>query len=247
MSSDWSAPTCKHLLFGMVLSLSLMAMFFVSCSKKDTCPSDEILGRLSLDLPSKAFLPYHNIRFVEFIDSSGRDTAILYGPNSLVVDSSSTIVENICLEDEERADRLYRSEHFTVNYFDLDTSRKFRIIGNLSIVEDALAPGSTPQDPVLYDELKLTVHRANPSISGGVATVEFVASNRGNAARFSDSLTLLQNRYALVPQVKINDSVYTNVYEYRNGDSLYFYFKPLVGVVAFRSLDNRWWNLNRVF
>ncbi len=237
----------RHSMCGLFLIIAWAAFFLSSCSKKDECPADEILGRLSLNDQSKVFLPYHTIRFIEFIDSTGKDTATLYGPNGLVVDSSNTIVENICLVDEDRADRYYRSEHFTINYFDLDTSRKFRIIGNLSVVEDVLSPASTPLDPVLYDELKLTVHRANPSVSGGVATLEFVASDRGNSSRFSDSLKLLQNRYALVPQVKINDSTYTNVFEYRNGDSLYFYFKPLVGIVAFRSLDNRWWNLSRVF
>lgn len=216
-----------------------------SCAKKVDCPQDEILGNLSLNLNSPAFLPYNNIRFLEFVDAGAQDTAILYDPQSLIRDTSRTIVENICIEEEMRADRYYLAEHLTINYYDLDTSRKLRIIGNIGIVEDGLAKTSTPLDPVLYDELKLTVHRTNPSVSGAVASISFVASNRGNSARFSDSLISKQNKYPLIPSVQINDSVYSDVYEYRNRDSIYFYFKPSVGIVAFRTIDNKWWNLHK--
>ncbi|MBK8956438.1 MAG: hypothetical protein IPM34_12920 [Saprospiraceae bacterium] len=200
-----------------------------------------------MEAQSHTFLPYNNIRFLEFINSGANDTAVLYDPLSLIRDSSHTIVENICLEDEMRADKYYLSEHLTINYYDLDTARKFRLIGNIGIVEDGLARTSTPEDPVLYDELKLTIHRTNPSVSGAVATISFVASDRGHSSRFSDSLIAKQNRYVLKPLIQINDSVYTDVYEYANRDSIFFYFKPNIGVVAFRSIDNQWWNLHRKY
>jgi hypothetical protein len=120
-----------------------------------------------------------------------------------------------------------------------------RVVGNLGINEDYLSKLSTVVDPVLYDELKLTVHRSNPSISGGVATIEFVANDRGNKDRMSDSLKSRINKFVIQPQININGYQYTDVYEYRNGDSLYYYFKPLMGVVAFRDLNNKWWNLIR--
>ena len=147
------------------------------------------------------------------------------------------------MENDERSDTFYVSEHKTINFFDTDTSRKFRVIGNLSINEDFLSKSSTVANPILYDELKLTVHRSNPSISGAVASIEFVANDRGNKDRMSDSLKLRINRYVLKSQIKIDTFIYDNVYEYRNNDSLYYYFKPLIGVVAFRDLNNNWWNL----
>ncbi|MBK9108797.1 MAG: hypothetical protein IPM92_10640 [Saprospiraceae bacterium] len=226
---------------------AMLAFALISCSKKDECPPDEILGNLSLDVNSVAYLPYNNIRFLEFVDAGAQNTATLYDPQSLIRDTSRTIVENICIEEEMRADRYYLAEHLTINYYDLDTSRKLRIIGNIGIVEDGLAKTSEPLDPVLYDELKLTVHRTNPSVSGAVASISFVASNRGNTARFSDTLLSKQNRYLLIPSVQINDSVYSDVYEYRNRDSIYFYFKPSVGIVAFRTIDNKWWNLHKKY
>lgn len=236
---------CRDLAFCLIYTALLISL--ISCSKKENCPPDEILGNLSLSVNSPSFLPYNNVRFLEFVDQGAQDTAILYDPQSLIRDTSRTIVENICIEEEMRSDRYYLSEHLTINYYDLDTSRKLRIIGNIGIVEDGLAKSSLPSDPVLYDELKLTVHRTNPSVSGAVATISFVASDRGNASRFSDTLISKQNKYVLIPSVQINDSVYSDVYEYRNRDSIYFYFKPSVGVVAFRTIDNKWWNLHRKY
>lgn len=230
----------KSLFYGLAALLVLL-----SCTKTEKCPPDEILGSLSLIGESRNFLPYANIRYLEFIDSAALDTAVLYSLNSLILDSSRTVIENICLEDEERADRFYQSEHRTVDFFDLDTSRKFRIFGNLGVNEDFLSDSSTLENPVLYDELKLTVHRSNPSLSGAVATLEFVANDRGNAGRFSDSLISRLQRFPLMPSVRINDSVFQDVYEFRNGDSLSFYFKPYRGVVAFRDFQNKWWTLNK--
>jgi hypothetical protein len=219
----------------------------VACSKKETCPPDVILGTLSLNANSREFLPYTFINYLEFIDSASLDTAILVNPLGLINDSSKTIIENICLMDVERADKYYVSEHKTINFFDLDTSRKFRVIGNLTIFEDYLSKSSSLADPVVYDELKLTVHRSNPSLSGGVATLEFVTNDRGNKSRMSDSLLSKINRYKLIDSVTINEITHHDVYEYRTNDSAYFYFKPLKGVVAFRDLNNRWWNLLRAY
>jgi hypothetical protein len=244
----------------------LFLFLFISCTKKDPCPPDEILGSLSLIPDSKSFLPYEAIQYLEYIappdtiitDTLVNDTiyydtmivknyALLRSLQSLIHDQSRTVIENICFEGIERADKYYISEHETVDFFDLDTSRKFRIFGNLSINEDENARTSTLTDPVLYDELKLTVHRSNPSITGAVATIEFIANDRENRSRFSDTILAKINKIPLIANVVINDSVYTDVYEYRNRDSLYFYFKPFRGVVAFRDLSNRWWNLTRAF
>lgn len=233
--------------FSLPLLVCCFLLGFTSCDKSDGCPPNEILGRLSLDAQSGSFLPYNNIRFLEFVDSLALDTAVLYDPQSLVRDSSWTVVENICEEDELRSDKYFLSEHLTINYYDLDTARKLRLIGNLGVVEDALSKVSTVADPVLYDELKLTVHRSNPSVSGSVASISFVASARGNDARLSDSIKVKLSRYPLIPSVRINDSIYTNVYEFKFRDSAVFYFKPLEGLVAFRSLDNKWWNLHRKY
>ncbi len=217
-------------------------IFGLSCSSKNDCPSDQILGRLSLETISKQYLPYQNIHYLIYTDSASLDTAFLIGPKALIIDSSKTVVENICEEDESRADKYYLSEHWTVDYLDADTARKFRIIGNLNINEDFLSKDSKPESPVLYDELKLTVHRTNPSVSGGVATLEFVASDRGNSSLMSDSLKSRLQKFVLVPQVTILDSVYTDVYEFRYRDTAVYYFKPGRGVLAFRDINSKWWN-----
>ncbi len=242
-----------------IIYLILLFLVLNSCSKKDLCPPDVILGSLFLVESSKDYLPYNGIDTLEFMkidtfrpdttrpDSLVRVTAYLYNQIGLIHDSSRTVVANICVEPEndERSDSFYISEHKTANYFDTDTSRKLRVVGNLGINEDFLSKQSTGTDPVLYDELKLTVHRSNPSISGAVATIEFVANDRGNKDRMSDSLKSRLNKFVILPQINVNGFQYTNVYEYRNGDSLYYYFKPLEGVVAFRDLNNKWWNLIR--
>ncbi|HRG67688.1 MAG: hypothetical protein JNL65_00385 [Saprospiraceae bacterium] len=232
------------------ISLGFSCLVFIlltSCNSKEDCPPNQLLGRLSLSQESKPFLPFENIHYLVYIDSAAIDTAFLINPKALVFDSSWTVVENICVEDEVRADRYYLSEHRTADYLDSDTARKFRIIGNLNINEDFLSKNSTPANPVLYDELKLTVHRTNPSISSGVATTEFVASDRGNAANFSDSLKARVQRFALLPQVKIQDSVYQDVYEFKYRDTAVFYFKSGKGVVAFRDINSKWWNLHKAF
>lgn len=231
----------------IMLILMSLVLTVGACKNDDECPPNQLLGRLSLDAKSAEFLPFNNFRFMEFVDSLATDTAVFYDPVTLIRDSSWTIVENICEKDESRADQYYLSEHLTINYYDLDTARKFRIIGNISIQEDVAAKTSTATDPVLFDELKLTVHRSNPSISGAVASLSFMASSRNNDARLSTALKLKQDSFALVPMVIINDSVYTDVYEYKNRDSAIFYFKPSVGVVAFRALDNKWWNFHRKY
>jgi hypothetical protein len=232
----------KSILYSVFVLLVLNA-----CTKKETCPPDVVLGNVSLESNSKDFLPYNHITYLEFVDSAAIDTAILFNPAGLVSDLSKAIVGNICLLDAERSDSFYYAEHKTINFFDIDTSRKFRVIGNLTILEDYLSKSSTPDNPVLFDELKLTVHRSNPSLSGGVATLEFVTNDRGNKSRMSDSLISKISRFSLIPQVSVNGSVYNDVYEYRTNDSAYFYFKPLKGVVAFRDLSNRWWNLSRAY
>lgn len=229
--------------FGLLVAT--MLLMALSCTKKEDCPEDVFLGKLSLSPQSAEFLPYGGIRFLEFIDSSGQEIAILYDPNGLVRDTARTLIENICLEDEQRADKYYTSEHLTVNYFDLDTSRKFRVLGNLGIREDVLSKLSTPSDPVLYDELKLTVHLTNPSISGAVATLAYAVDDRGNVDRYSDSLKIQTARFIPENTVQVNDSIYTDVYSFRKNDSAVFYFKPNVGVVAFRTLNYKWWNLHR--
>lgn len=220
----------------------------LSCSKKEDCPEDIYLGHLNLGVQSSQFLPYAGIRFLEFIDSTGQEIAVLYDPNGMLSDTARTLIENICLEDEQRADKYYTSEHLTVNYFDLDTSRKFRILGNLGIREDVLSRLSTSEDPVLYDELKLTVHRTNPSISGAVATLVYAVDDRGNESRYSDSLRLQTARFKPEAMVRVNDSIYTDVYSFgKNDTTIYFYFKPQIGVVAFQSLDSTWWNFHRKY
>lgn len=225
----------------------LLIIAFLSCSKKELCPPDQILGSLSLSDNSRDFLPYNGIHFLEFVDSAALDTAILFSQYSLIHDSSRTVIENICMEDIERTDKYYNAEHKTIDFYDIDTSRKFRIIGNLSVNEDHLSKFSTLENPVLYDELKLTVHRSNPSQSGAVATIEFVTNDRGNKDRMSDSLLSKIKRYPFKSLVLINDITYNDVYEYYHNDSLYFYFKPLKGVVAFRDLNNKWWHLRRAY
>lgn len=222
--------------------------FSLSCTKKEDCPEDIYLGHLHLSTTSSQFLPYAGIRFLEFIDSTGQEIAILYDPNGLVSDTARTLIENICLEDEQRADKYYTSEHLTVNYFDLDTSRKFRVLGNLGIREDVLSRLSTPDNPVLYDELKLTVHRSNPSISGAVATLSYAVDDRGNESRYSDSLRLQTARFKPEALVRVNDSIYRDVYSFgKNDTTIYFYFKPQIGVVAFQASDSTWWNFHRKY
>ncbi|MBK6543902.1 MAG: hypothetical protein IPO78_12300 [Saprospiraceae bacterium] len=230
-----------------IIYAALFIAILSNCSKKESCPPDVILGSLALNSASKEFLPYGNIRFVEFVDSAALDTAVLYSFNGLIHDTSRTVIENICLIDEERADRYFNSEHLTVDYFDLDTSRKFRIIGNVSINEDFRSKSSTLQNPVLYDELKLTVHRTNPSISSGVATLEFVAHDRGNLNILSDTLRSRIQRYSLVPEVTIHDSVYKDVFVFKYRDTAVFYFKPNQGLVAFRDINSKWWNLHKKY
>lgn len=231
--------------------LVIYSLLIVGCSKKEECPPDVYLGSLSLIDSSRYFLPYQGKHFLKFVGKVFVDTvfldstAILYSQASLIQDSNKTVIANICHDPDNnlRSDTFYLSEHKTVDFFDQDTSRKFRVFGNLSIVEDYLSTSSTVANPVLFDELKLTVHRSNPSISGAVATIEFVASDRNNKDRMSDSLKARIQRFNLIPQIQIDTFIHRDVYEYRNNDSIYFYFKPLVGVVAFRDLNNNWWNL----
>ncbi|MCC6753438.1 MAG: hypothetical protein IT266_05580 [Saprospiraceae bacterium] len=230
-----------------VLAALSAALLLNSCSDSETCPPDERLGTLSIDGPSHPFLPYNNLRFVEFVDSLAQDTAVLYDPISLFRDTARTIVENICEEEQSRSDRYYASEHLTVNYYDLDTSRKFRIIGNIGVNHDVNAAGTSALDPVLYDELKLTVHRTNPSVSGAVASAAFVSSDRGNASRLSAGLLQRIADFPVIAEVHINDSTYRDVYEFRTGEGPMFYFKPGRGVLAFRAIDGRWWNLHRTY
>lgn len=225
----------------------LIFVLVLACNSNEDCPPNQLLGRLSLSQESKPFLPFENIHYLMFFDSAALDTALLINPKGLVFDSSWTVVENICIEDEQRADKYYLSEHRTADYLDADTARKFRIIGNLNINEDFLSRNSTPDNPVLYDELKITVHRTNPSISSGVATTEFVASDRGNSGNFSDSLKSRVQRFALIPQITILDSTYQNVFEFKYRDTAVFYFKSGRGVVAFRDINSKWWNLHKAF
>lgn len=225
----------------------LVLILAIACNSNEDCPPNQLLGRLSLSQESRPFLPYESIHYLMFFDSAALDTALLINPQGLVIDSSWTVVENICIEDELRADKYYLSEHRTADYFDTDTARKFRIIGNLNINEDFLSKNSTPANPVLYDELKLTVHRTNPSISSGVATTEFVAADRGNSGNFSDSLKSRVQRFALIPQITILDSTYQNVFEFKYRDTAVFYFKSGRGVVAFRDINSKWWNLHKAF
>jgi hypothetical protein len=232
-----------------ILYLLFISIFFFHCTKKTTCPPDQILGSLALETDSKRFLPYSGIMHLEFTDDSGH-VAYLEDLNGLISDSSHTIIENICLEDELRSDKYFISEHKTINFFDLDTSRKFRVIGNLTILEDNHSKSSTVADPVIFDELKLTVHRSNPSKSGAVATIEYITNDRGNFARFSDSTKLKNETVTFIPSVTINSYTYDNVFEVHkkeNKDSVYFYFKPDNGVVAFRDLNNKWWNLTKAY
>ncbi len=231
-----------------IYPLVILTLLNFSCSKKDLCPPNEYLGNLSLMNDSKEFLPFEHHHFIQYVDSAAMDTAVLFSQLGLISDISRTIVENICIEEIERADKYYNSEHKTIDFFDLDTSRRFRIIGNLGINHDYLSKASTAADPVVYDELKLTVHRSNPSMSGAVATLEFVTNTRGLFDRMSDSLKIKNASIRLVPQVVINDSVYTDVYSFYGRDSVpIYYFAPLRGVVAFRDLSNKWWNLHNSF
>ena len=231
----------------ILLTATLAVLHLSSCSNSDSCPPDERLGTLSIDSPSHPFLPYNNLRFVEFVDSLALDTAVLYDPVSLFRDTARTIVENICEEEQVRSDRYYASEHLTVNYYDLDTSRKFRIIGNLGVNHDVNAPGTSALNPVLYDELKLTIHRTNPSVSGAVASAAFVSSDRGNTARLSVGLLNRNVDFPVIEEVGNNVCNYRDVYEFHTGEGPMFYFKPGWGVVAFRAIDGRWWTLNRTY
>ncbi len=225
-----------------------LSILFLTCSKSDKCPPDQLLGSLTLMNDSKEYLPYERAHFIQFVDSAAVDTAVLFSQQGLISDNSRVFVENICLEEFERADKYYSAEHKTVDFFDLDTSRRFRIIGNLGINHDYLSKSSSANDPVLFDELKLTVHRNNPSLSGAVATLEFVVNTRNNFDRMSDGLKTKNQRIVLIPQVVINDSLYTDVYRFMGRDTVaIYYFKPLQGVVAFRDINNKWWNLHNIF
>ncbi|MBK6858687.1 MAG: hypothetical protein IPG95_00040 [Saprospiraceae bacterium] len=121
----------------------LVLILAIACNSNEDCPPNQLLGRLSKP-GVKTFLPYESIHYLMFFDSAALDTALLINPQGLVIDSSWTVVENICIEDELRADKYYLSEHRTADYFDTDTARKFRIIGNLNINEDFLSRNSTP-------------------------------------------------------------------------------------------------------
>jgi hypothetical protein len=234
----------------------LIVTLFSDCNKKEICPPDESIGSLNLMDESKAFMSYDGISTLVFMDSAYLDTAYLKSERGLNKFQARTFVETFCEEEDTRADYYLSTEHFAVNYFDSDTSRRFRVIADLGIAEDFYNKNSTRNNAIVYDLLKLTVHRTNPSASGGVATTEHIVQDRGFASQFSDSLKIKSSRLLIIDNLSIYDKVYSNVFGVLTTntqpiDTAFIYDRDL-GVLAFKDLradtltdikSARWWRL----
>ncbi len=233
-----------------------MFILQLGCKKTETCPPDESIGTVQLMEQSKAFMPYDGISTLIFVDSAFLDTAFLKSESGLRRSQARTFVETFCEEGNTRASYYLSAEHMAVNYFDTDTARRFRIIADLGIAEDEFNKKSTRDNYVIYDLLKLTVHRANPSASGAVAITEHIVHDRGFANQFSDSLKFKIGRLLFLSRIDIYDDVYSDVFAVLTTnvvppDTAFIYDNDR-GVLAFKDLRRdtltdaryaRWWRL----
>jgi hypothetical protein len=214
------------------LILIIVALFiFNACEKKNSCPENVNLGSLSINFPSKQFVPYSNQPYLLVFKNAKNDSiktkTVVQDYNAISLNDSVICGDGI---DPFNSQFMFHESEQILRGFNYNTA-----LENIDIQVKLYVANANSKDKIFYD--KLVVRSSARNITSGL---ELITDTRNNT--LSSELTKQINQFRYVADTTWNTKNFKNVYysvANKFDNSAIFYNKQY-GVVGIRLGDEMW-------
>lgn len=216
----------SKILFSLILSVVLF-----SC-KKNVCPPDKKLGKISLRNETLIFNPYNGDEKLIFKNSQG-DSLTLLAPEGKKITFDQLCVKNICTEPKIKGNS-------TCEYFDAETHRLIFRDSDQTTLVDILFYTKVYQENSqdFYSLIRVGLSNGNfISQASKITDIQF-------SGNFIESETGINSFFLEKNSIDLNSKIYSNIMAAETDETKIYYSKEQ-GLIGFQT-PNTTWNLDRI-